>query len=179
MKLKNSVNDLQEIRHKYFATKTKQRVQDTRWNFTRTLTARRTLVVIVLTLLLITNQAFWHITDSTDFLRTIGFGAIILQLIVFGLLRVSVRVIPETPSEFIDEREIRQKEQAYFYAYKIVEILLTLLFIAFFLNFIITDGSWINGVAWTSNKFVAVTGVSIGAIGVLPTVLMAWRSKDL
>ena len=179
MNLKNIIGDIQDIRQEYFLTKTKKRVQDTRWNFTRTVTARRVLVVIAFALLLITNQAFWHLTDSTDFLRAIGFGATILELIVFGLLRVSVRDIPETPSEFIDEREIHQKEQAYFHAYKILEILMALLFIAFFLNFVTTDGSWINGVDWTSDKFVAVTGVAIGAISVLPTGLMAWRSKDL
>lgn len=178
MNLKNRINDLQEIRQGYFSANTEQRVQDTRWDFTRTVTVRRSLVVILSALLLITNQAFWHLKESTDFLRAIGFGTIILELIVFGLLRVSVRAISDTPSEFIDEREIRQKEQAHFYAYKVMEVLWTLLFIALFLNFITADSSWINRVDWTSDKFVAVSWVTTALVGALPTVLLAWRSKD-
>ena len=178
MNLKNKISDLQEIRQGYFSANTKQRVQDTRWNFTRTVTIRRSLVVIFFALLFITSQAFWHLKESTDYLRVIGFATVILELIIFGVLRVSVRSVADTPSEFIDEREVRQKEQAYFYAYKVMEVLSALLLTLFLLNFVITRGSWLNGVDWTADKIVTVTWVANAVVSVLPTALLAWSSQD-
>ena len=144
----------------------KNSLSDTKHNYLRTSGARRFLVVslVVLYALAIASDYLGLLLGSLAALVTV-----FLMLVVYLLLRTSIRQVADAPDELIDERQQRVRDNAYLHAYRIMASVITLIFIgtAFGLrvDFLSDDQT---------------TGLIVGTlflIAALPSAVIAWGEK--
>ena len=144
----------------------KNSLSDTKHNYLRTSSARRFLVVLFV--------ALYALAVASDYLGQL-FGSIaalvtvLLMLVVYLLLRTSIRQIADAPDELIDERQQRVRDNAYLHAYRIMASVIVLIFIgtAFGLRIdLLSDDQ--------------TTGLIVGTIfliAALPSAVIAWGEK--
>lgn len=144
----------------------KASLTDTKHNYLRTTGARRLLIALFV--------ALYTLAIASDYLGSL-FGSIAalvaatLMLVVYLLLRTSIRQIADAPDELIDERQQRVRDNAYLHAYRIMAAVISLLFIgtAFGLriDFLSDDQT---------------TGLIVGTLflfAALPSVVIAWGER--
>ena len=86
---------------------------DTFWNWTRTPSVRRFLVVVATASWLATSGTFW-------LAETWGMIPLALSFALYLLLRVSVRSIADLPERFLDERQLKLRNRTYLTAYQLI-----------------------------------------------------------
>jgi hypothetical protein len=86
---------------------------DSTWNWTRTPSARRLLVVVATAAWLVTCAIFW-------FAEVWGLIPLALSFALYLLLRVSVRSIADLPERFLDERQLKLRNRTYLQAYQLI-----------------------------------------------------------
>lgn len=144
----------------------KNSLSDTKHNYLRTSSSRRFLVVSLVVL--------YALAIATDYLGLLlgslaALVTVFLMLVVYLLLRTSIRQVADAPDELIDERQQRVRDNAYLHAYRIMASVITLIFIgtAFGLrvDFLSDDQT---------------TGLIVGTlflIAALPSAVIAWGEK--
>lgn len=171
------MGDISEIREKYFQDSTNKIVQDTRWDWTRDRTVRISLMIAIGILLICVNQAFWRYSGTRPVFRVIGLLSIAGVIACFYLLRLSIRSISDIPTEFIDEREKKIRDRAFFHAYKILDVALSIVFTVLLLNFLFSGNFFLSTIQWSGYKFIAVFLPAMGFVSALPVMSLAWMIR--
>ena len=144
----------------------KNSLSDTKHNYLRTSAARRFLVVLFV--------ALYALAIVTDYLSILvgSVAALVtafLMLIVYLLLRTSIRQIADAPDELIDERQQRVRDNAYLHAYRIMAAVITLTFIATGFGLRIDFGS--------DDQTPGLIVGTIFLMAALPSAVIAWGEK--
>lgn len=178
MKFKSKMRDISEIRESYFQDSTNKIMHDTRWDWTRNRTIRIALIVVITTLLICVNQGFWQYSGTRPIFRVIGFLSVAGVIACFLLLRLSIRSINDIPTEFIDEREMKIRDRAFFHAYKILDIALSIVFTVLLLNYFLSGNFFLANIQWSGYKFMAVFLPAMGFVSALPVMSLAWIIRN-
>ena len=144
----------------------KNSLTDTRFNYLRNPRARKTLVVSFI--------AAYALAIASDYLgfkfsSIAALVAVLVMLVIYLLLRTSIRQIADAPDELIDERQQQIRDNAYLHAYRIMAAVLCVIFIATAFGLRIEFLS--------DNQ---TTGLIVGTLflmAALPSAVIAWGEK--
>jgi len=157
--------------------------EDSKFRWLRPQRNRRVLVVILALGLLLTSLGSYWPTLKTNLgmngpvsgvVYTVAAVFVILSLIgCYAFLRIAVRSIADAPDELLDERQIAVRNTSFRYAYFILGyIILGLMLLTFFgpeLTLFSEEGE--DG----SYLFITI----FFACAALPSMVMAWRERDI
>jgi len=107
---------------------------------------------------------------------------VVLLIVFWALLRKAVRLIPDAPSEMLDERMLRERDSVYFTAYQRLGLIVTILLI-FFIVYVVTadaqDGSdgFNYQLEFTWPQSQAIFWFMYSYTFMLPSMIMAWRES--
>lgn len=107
---------------------------------------------------------------------------VVLLFVFWALLRQAVRLIPDAPSDLLDERMLRERDSVYFTAYQRLGLIVTILLI-FFIVFVVTadaqDGSdgFNYQLEFTWPQSQAIFWFVYSYTFMLPSMIMAWRES--
>ena len=144
---------------------------------------RRVLVILMAIGLVLTSLGSYWPTLKTNLNLTRGVGvlvysvtAIFVIFAVFGaysFLRIAVRSIADAPDELLDERQIAVRNTSFRYAYFILSyILLGLMVLVLF-------GPRLQMFEPEGNDGSYVVIAALFAAAALPSMVLAWREKDI
>ena len=157
--------------------------ENSRYKWLRSQRNRRILVILMaLGLFLISMGSYWP-TIKTNLnlgpevgILVYSITAIFIIFAVVGgysLLRIAVRSIADAPDDLLDERQIAVRNTSFRYAYFILSyILMGLMVLMFFgpeLQMFQPEGN--------DGSFVVIA--ALFACASLPSMVMAWREKDI
>ena len=157
--------------------------ENSRYKWLRSQKSRRILVILMaLGLFLISMGSYWP-TLKTNLnlgpevgILVYSITAIFIIFAVVGgysLLRIAVRSIAEAPDDLLDERQIAVRNTSFRYAYFILSyILMGLMVLMFFgpeLQMFQPEGN--------DGSYVVIAALFANAS--LPSMMMAWREKDI
>ena len=157
--------------------------ENSRYKWLRSQRNRRILVILMaLGLFLISMGSYWP-TIKTNLnlgpevgILVYSITAIFIIFAVVGgysLLRIAVRSIADAPDDLLDERQIAVRNTSFRYAYFILSyILMGLMVLMFFgpeLQMFQPEGN--------DGSFVVIAALFVSAS--LPSMVMAWREKDI
>lgn len=134
---------------------------------------RRVLVVLMAVGLVLTALGSYRPALQSDFGSSGVASVIFIVLGGYSLLRISVRSIADAPDELLDERQVVVRNTSYRYAYYAMGyLLLGLLLLMFFgpqLQMFESEGN--------DGSFLMIA--SLFAYSSLPSMVMAWRERDI
>ena len=134
---------------------------------------RRVLVVLMAVGLVLTALGSYRPALKSDFGSSGVASVIFIVLGGYSLLRISVRSIADAPDELLDERQVVVRNTSYRYAYYAMGyLLLGLLLLMFFgpqLQMSESEGN--------DGSFLMIA--SLFAYSSLPSMVMAWRERDI
>jgi hypothetical protein len=134
---------------------------------------RRVLVVLMAVGLVLTALGSYRPALKSDFGSSGVASVIFIVLGGYSLLRISVRSIADAPDELLDERQVVVRNTSYRYAYYAMGyLLLGLLLLTFFgpqLQMFESEGN--------DGSFLMIA--SLFAYSSLPSMVMAWRERDI
>ena len=134
---------------------------------------RRVLVVLMAVGLVLTALGSYRPALKSDFGSSGVASVIFIVLGGYSLLRISVRSIADAPDELLDERQVVVRNTSYRYAYYAMGyLLLGLLLLMFFgpqLQMFESEGN--------DGSFLMIA--SLFAYSSLPSMVMAWRERDI
>ena len=157
--------------------------ENSRYKWLRSQRNRRILVILMaLGLFLISMGSYWP-TIKTNLnlgpevgILVYSITAIFIIFAVVGgysLLRIAVRSIADAPDELLDERQIAVRNTSFRYSYFILSyILIGLMVLMFFgpeLQMFQPEGN--------DGSYVVIAALFVSAS--LPSMVMAWREKDI
>ena len=157
--------------------------ENSRYKWLRSQKNRRILVILMaLGLFLISMGSYWP-TLKTNLnlgpevgILVYSITAIFIILAVVGgysLLRIAVRSIADAPDDLLDERQIAVRNTSFRYAYFILSyILMGLMVLMFF-------GPELQMFQPEGNDGSYVVIAAVFACVSLPSMVMAWREKDI
>ena len=157
--------------------------ENSRYKWLRSQRNRRILVILMaLGLFLISMGSYWP-TLKTNLnlgpevgILVYSITAIFIILAVVGgysLLRIAVRSIADAPDDLLDERQIAVRNTSFRYAYFILSyILMGLMVLMFF-------GPELQMFQPEGNDGSYVVIAALFASASLPSMVMAWREKDI
>jgi predicted secreted protein len=144
---------------------------------------RRVLVsLMIVGLIAVAMGSYWptlktnlNLSDGTSVV-IYSVTAIFVILVVLGgysLLRISVRSIADAPDELLDERQIAVRNTSFRYAYFILSyVLMALMVLMFF-------GPELKMFQPEGNDGSYVVIAALFASATLPSMVMAWRERDI
>jgi hypothetical protein len=144
---------------------------------------RRVLVsLMIVGLIAVAMGSYWptlktnlNLSDGTSVV-IYSVTAILVILVVLGgysLLRISVRSIADAPDELLDERQIAVRNTSFRYAYFILSyVLMALMVLMFF-------GPELKMFQPEGNDGSYVVIAALFASATLPSMVMAWRERDI
>ena len=144
---------------------------------------RRVLVILMALGLVLTSLGSYWPTLKTNLNLTPEVGVLVYSVTaifvifavvgVYSFLRIAVRSIADAPDELLDERQIAVRNTSFRYAYFILSyILLGLMVLVLFgpeLKMFQPEGN--------DGSYVVIATLFAGAS--LPSMVMAWREKDI
>ena len=144
---------------------------------------RRVLVILMALGLVLTSLGSYWPTLKTNLNLTPEVGVLIYSVtaifIIFAvvgcysLLRIAVRSIADAPDELLDERQIAVRNTSFRYAYFILSyVLMALMVLMFF-------GPELQMFQPEGNDGSYVVIAAIFATAALPSMVMAWRERDI
>ena len=157
--------------------------ENSRYKWLRSQKNRRILVILMaLGLFLISMGSYWP-TLKTNLnlgpevgILVYSITAIFIILAVVGgysLLRIAVRSIADAPDDLLDERQIAVRNTSFRYAYFILSyILMGLMVLMFF-------GPELQMFQPEGNDGSYVVIAALFASAALPSMVMAWRERDI
>lgn len=157
--------------------------ENSRYKWLRSQRNRRILVILMaLGLFLISMGSYWP-TLKTNLnlgpevgILVYSITAIFIIFAVVGgysLLRIAVRSIADAPDELLDERQVAVRNTSFRYAYFILSyILMGLMVLMFF-------GPELQMFQPEGNDGSYVVIAALFACASLPSMVMAWREKDI
>jgi hypothetical protein len=157
--------------------------ENSKYRWLRPQRNRRILVILMSLGLVLTSLGSYWPTLKTNLKLSPGVGLVIYSVTVifvifatlgcYSFLRIAVRSIADAPDELLDERQIAVRNTSYRYAYFILcYILMGLMVLMFYgpeLQMFQPEGN--NG------SYVVIAAVF--ATAALPSMVMAWREKDI
>ena len=157
--------------------------ENSKFSFLRAQRNRRFLVAIMaIGIALIAMLSFWsslkdffNISSDAGFIAfsIIAIFIIFSVLVGFSLLRISVRGIAEAPSELLDERQIKVRDDSFRYAYYLMSYIVLLLMLTLFLgpdlNLFQSQGD--------DGSFLLIA--ALFTFSSLPSMVLAWREGDI
>ena len=144
---------------------------------------RRVLVILMALALVLTSLGSYWPTLKTNLNLTPEVGVLIYSVTaifvifavvgVYSFLRIAVRSIADAPDELLDERQIAVRNTSFRYAYFILSyILLGLMVLVLF-------GPELKMFQPEGNDGSYVVIATLFACASLPSMVMAWREKDI
>jgi hypothetical protein len=144
---------------------------------------RRVLVILMALGLVLTSLGSYWPTLKTNLNLTPEVGVLIYSVTaifvifavvgVYSFLRIAVRSIADAPDELLDERQIAVRNTSFRYAYFILSyILLGLMVLVLF-------GPELKMFQPEGNDGSYVVIATLFACAALPSMVMAWREKDI
>lgn len=151
-----------------------RQMADTRFDVVRSPGRRRALAVALLVALGLTSTLYWL---GNSLLGTV---VLVLAVGLWLVLRVAVRTLADLPEEYLDERQERVRNQAYLESYRILSTVVVLAVMGVMLAYIVS-GSDPDSVSieLTLDRVQAVFWAVIGLSLSLPSILVAWRERDI
>ncbi len=147
---------------------------DTRFQGLRTRPARLGLSV-AMTALIVLIPAAWVVLGSIA-----GIVAVLVGIVVWWLLRMSVRLLADLPEEYLDERQSSLRNRTYVEAYRWFGGLVILLAGAGLLAFIVLGedpDTW--RVALSYNAIMGIFWMLEAAALSIPSIVLALRDREL
>jgi hypothetical protein len=157
--------------------------ENSKYRWLRPQRNRRILVILMsLGLVLATLGSYWP-TLKTNLNLSPGVGLVIYSVTAifvifatlgcYSFLRIAVRSIADAPDELLDERQIAVRNTSYRYAYFILcYILMGLMVLMFY-------GPELQMFQPEGNDGSYVVIAALFATAALPSMVMAWREKDI
>jgi hypothetical protein len=157
--------------------------QNSKYRWLRTQRNRRALVsLMIVGLIAVAMGSYWptlktdlNLSDGTSVV-VYSVTAIFVILVVLGgysLLRISVRSIADAPDELLDERQIQVRNTSIRYAYYAMGyVVLALLSLTFF-------GPELKMFQAEGNDGSYLMIATLFAYGSMPSMVMAWRERDI
>ncbi len=144
---------------------------------------RRILVLLMVFGLFLTSMGSYWPTLKTNLNLSAEIGILVYSitaifvifatLVCYSLLRISVRSIADAPDELLDERQIMVRNTSFRYAYFILSyILLGLMVLVLF-------GPRLQMFEPEGNNGSYVVIAALFATAALPSMVLAWREKDI
>ena len=144
---------------------------------------RRVLVILMALGLVLTSLGSYWPTLKTNLNLTPEVGVLVYSVTaifvifavvcVYSFLRIAVRSIADAPDELLDERQIAVRNTSFRYAYFILSyILLGLMVLVLF-------GPELKMFQPEGNDGSYVVIATLFACAALPSMVMAWREKDI
>lgn len=158
-----------ERKDAYLERKVERIQRDQRLQWLRTMTARRALVVLSALLTIGVVPAFVLGGSTVGILTTAaGFGS-------WWLLRRSVRLVADLPDRFLDERQRKQRDRAYFDAFRIYASLIGGLATLALIGFVVAQVNDEVSITITWQEAIGTTLFVLLLSTVLPSMALAWR----
>jgi hypothetical protein len=157
--------------------------ENSKYRWLRPQRNRRILVILMSLGLVLTSLGSYWPTLKTNLKLSPGVGLVIYSVTVifvifatlgcFSFLRIAVRSIADAPDELLDERQIAVRNTSYRYAYFILcYILMGLMVLMFY-------GPELQMFQPEGNDGSYVVIAAVFATAALPSMVMAWREKDI
>ncbi len=157
--------------------------EDSKFRWLRSQRNRRVLVILMAAGLVLTSMGSYWPTIKSNLNLSPEVGAIVVSVVAifvilsliggYSFLRIAVRSIADAPDELLDERQIAVRNTSFRYAYFILGyIILGLMLLILFgpeLKLFSEEGE--DG----SFVFIAI----FFACAALPSMVMAWRERDI
>ena len=157
--------------------------ENSKYRWLRLQRNRRVLVIFMSVGLLLTSMGSYWPTIKTNLNLSPEVGIIVYSVTAifvifatlgcYSFLRIAVRSIADAPDELLDERQIAVRNTSFRYAYFILGyVLMGLMVLMFFgpeLLMFQPDGN--------DRSFVFIA--ALFAIAALPSMVMAWRERDI
>jgi len=157
--------------------------EDSKFKWLRPQRNRRVLVLLMaFGLVLVSLGSYWptlktnlNLSDGTSVV-VYSVTAIFVVLATLGgysLLRISVRSIADAPDELLDERQIKVRDTSFRYAYYAMGyVVLGILVLMFF-------GPELKMFQPEGNDGSYLTIATLFAFASMPSMVMAWRERDI
>jgi hypothetical protein len=157
--------------------------ENSKYRWLRPQRNRRILVILMSLGLVLTSLGSYWPTLKTNLKLSPGVGLVIYSVTVifvifatlgcYSFLRIAVRSIADAPDELLDERQIAVRNTSYRYAYFILcYVLMGLMVLMFF-------GPELQMFQPEGNDGSYVVIAALFATAALPSMVMAWREKDI
>jgi hypothetical protein len=157
--------------------------ENSKYRWLRPQRNRRILVILMSLGLVLTSLGSYWPTLKTNLKLSPGVGLVIYSVTVifvifatlgcYSFLRIAVRSIADAPDELLDERQIAVRNTSYRYAYFILcYILMGLMVLMFY-------GPELQMFQPEGNDGSYVVIAAVFATAALPSIVMAWREKDI
>ena len=157
--------------------------EDSKFRWLRPQRNRRVLVILMAIGLVLTSMgSYWpslktnlNLSDGTSVV-IFSVTAIFVVLALVGgysFLRIAVRSIADAPDELLDERQIAVRNTSFRYAYFILGYILMGLMV------IILFGPELQMFQSAGNNGSYVVIATLFACAALPSMVMAWRERDI
>lgn len=163
-----------EKNERLVAERTARIMSDTKFRWLRSRRARVALAVCMIALIG-TIPAAWIVLGSVPGIVAVGLGAI-----VWGVLRISVRLVADLPEEYLDERQTELRNRTYVESYRWFAAVVILLASAGILSFIVLGqgpDSW--NVALSYNAVMGWFWMLEAAALSIPSIVLALRDREL
>jgi uncharacterized BrkB/YihY/UPF0761 family membrane protein len=157
--------------------------ENSKYRWLRPQRNRRILVILMSLGLVLTSLGSYWPTLKTNLKLSPGVGLVIYSVTAifvifatlgcYSFLRIAVRSIADAPDELLDERQIAVRNTSYRYAYFILcYILMGLMVLMFY-------GPELQMFQPEGNDGSYVVIAAVFATAALPSMVMAWREKDI
>jgi magnesium-transporting ATPase (P-type) len=144
---------------------------------------RRILVILMALGMVLTSMGSYWPTLKTNLNLSPGVGLIVYSVtaifiifavvVCYSFLRIAVRSIADSPDELLDERQIAVRNTSFRYAYFILGyVLLGLMVLMFF-------GPELQMFQPEGNDGSYLVIAALFATAALPSMVMAWRERDI
>ena len=144
---------------------------------------RRILVILMALGMVLTSMGSYWPTLKTNLNLSPGVGVIVYSVtaifiifavvVCYSFLRIAVRSIADAPDELLDERQIAVRNTSFRYAYFILGyVLLGLMVLMFF-------GPELQMFQPEGNDGSYLVIAALFATAALPSMVMAWRERDI
>ncbi len=157
--------------------------ENSKYKWLRPQRNRRVLVILMAVGLVLTSMGSYWPTFKKNLNLNADAGIIVYSVTAifvilaivggYSLLRIAVRSIADAPDELLDERQIAVRNTSFRYAYFILSyVLMGLMVLIFFgpeLQMFQSEGN--------DGSYVVIASLFAGAA--LPSMVMAWRERDI
>lgn len=157
-----------------------KQLADTKWDGLRSRGALRFLVIASNVIVSFGTVFLFFVGDNVY--ASYALIHVVLVLVFWALLRQAVRLIPDAPSDMLDERMLKERDSVYFMAYQRLGFIVTILLILFMI-FVVTydaqdesDGfNYLLEFTWPQAQ--ALFWFVYSYTFMLPSMIMAWRES--
>lgn len=157
-----------------------KQLADTKWDGLRSRRALRFLVIVSNSIILFGTAFLFFVGDNVY--ASYVLIHIVLILAFWALLRQAVRLIPDAPSDMLDERMLKERNSVYFTAYQRLGLIVTILLIAFMIYVVTSDAqsesdgfNYFLEFTWPQSQ--ALFWFIYSYTFMLPSMIMAWRES--